>query len=678
MGGALLLAAAVGCLAYWGWVAAAIVGIDALPLRVLAAYVIGWAGLAVATALLSFPAMLSRWSLVLVVVAIAGIALAARLRQREPSAASLDPGWRDALRDPVVRMLAVAVLVAGIYLGALAVLTTPNDWDGLTYHETRALLWDQQDGLGYVPSGNDPRLDGNPPAEEIGLYLAMILPRSERFAALPQYLALWASLLAVVLAARRLGLSRPAAAYGGLVFATLPIVVLHGASILNDLVVASFLLAAVVFLLGHSRAVLVVGSVAVGLALSTKFNAVLALPLLVAVVLAGVPGERRLASVLACGAGVVLGAPWYVLNVVETGSLDGDLGNATGQTADHSFRGIIGTLRAMTFDVIDTSGLWSSELLVAVVVGAALVLVGLVRVRRRLTTARTPIYAGLVVALVPLALRSVGTPTEWLWKHFWVNVGQEDIAVDHGDAWKVLSVPDTSLSWYGAAGAVVILGGVVAAFLGVRRGELPRPSLLFALAPLVLIATFALTIVYDPWRGRLLMFGVGLACAAWGWTLRARWLSTGVAALCVTTLALSLVHSFTKPSGLGLLEPAISRSVWHRDRIDTLTVIRDFDGTPTLLREVERMVPASAEIAVATPMDTFLAPLAGPRLSRSLRLVADGERVPSKVAWIVTREPAVVVGCAGAWRTVFREAEYDWRVLRRTGSDACRSAVAPL
>ena len=259
MGGALLLAAAVGCLACWGWLAAAVVGIDALPLRGLAAYVVGWAGLAVATALLSFPGLLSRWSLTLVVAALAGVALAARLRQREPSAASLDPGWRDALRDPVVRVLAVAVLAAGVYLGALAVLTTPNDWDGLTYHETRALLWDQQDGLGYVPSGNDPRLDGNPPVEEIGLYLAMILPRSERFAALPQYLALWASLLAVVLAARRLGLSRPAAAYGGLVFATLPIVVLHGASILNDLVVASFLLAAVVFLLGRSRAELAVG-----------------------------------------------------------------------------------------------------------------------------------------------------------------------------------------------------------------------------------------------------------------------------------------------------------------------------------------------------------------------------------------------------------------------------------
>ncbi len=240
----------------------------------------------------------------------------------------------------------------------------------------------------------------------------------------------------------------------------------------------------------------------------------------------------------------------------------------------------------------------------------------------------------------------------------------------------MLSVPDTSLSWYGAAGAVVILGGAVAAYLGVRRGELRRPSLLFALAPLVLVATFALTIVYDPWRGRLLMFGVGLACAAWGWTLRARWLSAGVAALCVTTLALSLVHSYTKPSGFGLLEPAISRSVWHRDRIDTLTVIRNYDGTPALLREVEARIPSDAEIAVATPVDTFLAPLAGPHLSRTLRLLEDGARVPPGATWVVIRGQAGVTGCPGAWETVFTQDDYHWRLLRRTAPDACGAAAA--
>ncbi len=224
----------------------------------------------------------------------------------------------------------------------------------------------------------------------------------------------------------------------------------------------------------------------------------------------------------------------------------------------------------------------------------------------------------------------------------------------------------------------MILGGVATAIVGVRRGLLRRSAVLLALAPLLVITTFALTIVYDPWRGRLLMFAVGLACAAWGWTIRVRWLSVGVAALCVTTVALSLVHWYTKPSGLGILEASTSRSVWHRDRIDTLTVIRDYDGTPSFLRTVEDTVPADVVLAVATPFDTFLAPLAGPRLSRTLRLVPDGGHVPPDATWLVTRGPSVASGCRSAWSTVYADKVNGWRLLHRTAPDACGASVAPI
>ena len=678
MGGAVLLLAALGCLACCGLLAAATFGISGPARLGLAAYVIGWAALVAASIALSVPVWLGRWSLGFSLALLAAVAFGAWIGVGRPFAASFDPGWRLVLRDPVVGALALAVLVGGVYLGALAVLTTPNDFDGLTYHETRALLWDQQDSVGYVASGNDPRLNGNPPVSEIGLYLAMALPRSERFAAVPQYLALWASLVAVVVLARRLGLSRPAATYAGLVFTTLPVVFLHGGAILNDLLVGSFLLAAAVFLTGRAASDLAVGSVALALALSTKFNAVFALPLVLAVVLAGVPRDCRGRTAVAFGVGVILGSPWYVLNFVETGSFDGDLGVTTGQTTDHSFRTVVGSLRALTFDVVDTSGLWRSEMYIAVGLGAAFVAAGLILRLRGRAGASVLALAGLVTALTPLILRSLPRPARFLWEEAWSAVGRDDIAHDHPTAWDVLSVPDTSWSWYGAVGTIVILGGVVAAFVAVRRGDLGRRALLFASAPLILVATFALTIIYDPWRGRLLIFGVGLACAAWGWTYRIRWLSVGIAALGVTTLTLSLVHSFTKPSGIRLLEPAISRSVWHRDRIDTLTVIRTYDGTPGLLRAVESLVPQDDSMAVATPVDVFLAPLAGPHLSRPLRLVKDGARVPADVEWVVTRPPARVLGCPGAWKTVFSEDAYHWRVLQRVGRDTCGAEFVSL
>ena len=673
MGGALLLAAALGLLGCLGWWLATAIGLASPWLRLLAAYLLGWTGLVGAAAVLSLPGWLDRWSLAAAIGVLAAGAFVLRHRRPRPPPASAADDAREALADSVVALLAVAVVVAGVYLGLLAVLTTPNDWDGLTYHETRALLWDQQGRVAYVLSGNDPRLNGNPPASELGLYLTMLLPRSERFAALPQYLALWASVLAVVLAARRIGLTRCGAAYAGLVFATLPVVLLHGAAVLNDLLVASFLLAAVVFLAGRTRTELALGALALGLALSTKLNTVLALPVLFAAVLAAVPRSRRKASAVASGVGVLLGSPWYLLNAIETGSLDGDLGASTGQSADHSFGTIVGSLRALSFDVVDTSGFWKSELYLAVVVGAALAAVGVLRLARG--GGRALVLAGLVVGLTPVLLRVVARPLRYLWEHAWFKLGREDIALDHGDAWKVLSIPDTSLSWYGAAGAVIVLGGVVAAAFGVRRGRLRRAGLVFAVAPLVLIVTFALTIVYDPWRGRLAMFAVGLACAAWGWTIRIRWLAIGTAVLCITTTGLSLVHSYTKPSGLGILHESLSRSVWHRDRIDTLTVIRNYDGTPALLREVEARVPSDAVLAVATPIDTFLAPLAGPHLSRTLRLVRDGRRVPPEATWLVTKDPAVGNGCPGAWEPVFLDEDNHWRLLRRIEADACREAT---
>jgi len=188
----------------------------------------------------------------------------------------------------------------------------------------------------------------------------------------------------------------------------------------------------------------------------------------------------------------------------------------------------------------------------------------------------------------------------------------------------------------------------------------------------------ALTVRYDPWRGRLFIFAVGLACAAWGATLRVRWLSVGVTGLCVVTVALSLVHSYTKPSGLGLLESSISDTVWRRDRIDTLTVIRTFDGTPSLLRAVEAAVPKDAELAIATPIDTFLAPLAGPRLERRLTLVADGGRVPRDAPWLVTRDTVTVVGCPASWRSVYGDEANRWRLLERTATDACGAEPSPV
>ena len=360
------------------------------------------------------------------------------------------------------------------------------------------------------------------------------------------------------------------------------------------------------------------GSVALGLALGTKFTAVLALPVVVAIVAMTTERGHRRRPLLACAAGLLLGAPWYVLNLAETGSFDGGLRDATRQAAELSPASVLGTLRALSFDVVDVSGIWQSELLVPVAVGGVLAAAWLfLEVRSPRSAPRTLLAAGVLVAATPLVLRGLEWPAREAWQQTWSTLGREDIAFAHGDAWKVLSLPDTSLSWYGAAGAIVVVAGGIAAVIRAHRGDERPATLLFALAPVLLVAIFAFAITYDPWRGRLLIFGVGLACAAWGWTLRARWLAVGMAALCITTVGLSLVHAYTKPFWSGALEPPILASIWHRDRIDELTVVRDYDGTPALLRAVEKSAARRCRLAVATPMDAYLAPLAGPHLSRT-------------------------------------------------------------
>ncbi len=90
---------------------------------------------------------------------------------------------------------------------------------------------------------------------------------------------------------------------------------------------------------------------------------------------------------------------------------------------------------------------------VAVGVGAAMVVVGVILMRHAAPPrgARLP-TAGCSSRSVPLVLRAVERPVSYAWRHFWFKIGHEGISLDHGDAWKVLGLPDTSLSWYGAAG----------------------------------------------------------------------------------------------------------------------------------------------------------------------------------------------------------------------------------
>ena len=161
-------------------------------------------------------------------------------------------------------MLVLAVLVglAFAYVLALIVGTPPNGWDPLNYHLARAGLWLEAGHVGYIGSAYDERLNFNPPNAEIGIASLIGIARREEAAALVQLGGALACALGVYGVSRRLRLSRSASLVGALLFLLMPIVLLPSATAKNDLVVASFLMGAAVFLLGGSTRELALAGVA--------------------------------------------------------------------------------------------------------------------------------------------------------------------------------------------------------------------------------------------------------------------------------------------------------------------------------------------------------------------------------------------------------------------------------
>src|SRR5438034_5035808 len=235
-------------------------------------------------------------------------------------------------RGPVL-LLVMVVALALSYVVALILGTPPNGSDQLNYHLPRAAFWLESDRVGYVRNAYDQRINSFAPNGEIGVTFALDVTRNEIFAAFVQFAAALACGVGVFALARRLRLGRAEAAFGGLLFLSLPIVLLQAASTKNDVVLASFLVAATVFLLGDSWAHLGLAGLATALAVGTKFTAFYGVLVLIALIVLALPRTGRGLRLAAVAVGAVVGLYWYVVNIVETGRFFGDTSVFHGLTA---------------------------------------------------------------------------------------------------------------------------------------------------------------------------------------------------------------------------------------------------------------------------------------------------------------------------------------------------------
>ena len=647
----------LGMVAVTAWLIAQRLAAPTLTGFVLSAYLAGFTEIVALALALSAIRSLEWWT----VLAGAGVLLLAALtltRSARPRT-SLAKGFdalRTGLREPIVAALAIAAAIGLAYSVVLGVLTPPNDWDAMSYHLARAALWIQQDAVAYVENSPYAPINAYPPNAEIGALFTLILGRSDRYVGFVQYSALLAAATATYGIARRVGIELTGALFGALALLTLPVVVLQSWTALNDLVVASFLITAVYFLLGATRLELALGGLSLALATGTKFTAFVALPLVLLVALVGQPRSRWAKVALATAAGSAAGGYWLIVNLVNTGSIDAGAAAALEQSPDRSLSAVLARTTRLLVHFADSLAL-ERDVVLFVVVGAIMIVAALVADSPPIR--RLPLVAlGIgLIAFVPVVMRTLGDQLLRAHEKFWLTVGSHDLAFldDNRDPHS----PSTVFSYYGSLGFVLIAAGVVLGGIAVRRRVVGPVTLALAAAPIIFALVLSIAIEYDPFRGRFFVFAMALAASTWGLALPHRWLAWGAAAIALVTVPLSFVHSTEKPLNHSIFERGTNSSVWGTSRETVQTWLRQ-DGTSELVEFFARE-PHHGRVGLRVRADDWIYPYSGRTLGRDLVFVPEGPIDPTLDWLVVNPDDAGAPG--GRWSLVLRTDD-GWRVYR--------------
>ena len=638
----------------------------------LAAYTFAWAQIVLVIYVLSLGKWVERPALIgaLVVVVVAAAVVWAAFGRPVPPVAEWRAQASALAADPIIRVLGAAVILVYTYVLVLAVSTVPNDGDPLVYELTRAALWRQQHGVGWLGTAYDTRLDISPPHAELGQLSTMVLSGSDRFVATGQFMSVFALVLGAAGIGARMGLSRRDAMFGALLLPFVPVVLVQSWTGFTDLVFASFLVAATYFSLGSRRAELIPFGLAVGLALGTKFLGPLLLPLVALVVVSAQPVRRLLGFALAGVAGGVLGGVWYVGNIVNANGASGGVDRSGFQTL--TWRGVFGSLNRYVTELFDLSGASGRGVLLYLLAGIGLAVVGALRHRRRRVGA-TLVGAGLLVATLPLWIaaghRCLTAVSEVLWR-----LGRTPGLEVWFDRSTLQTKSDGALSWFGPVAATMVIATIPLAIRVVRRRELPGSALVLALAPALAMVSVSLTIIYLHYQGRYFTSAVALSASLWGLTARWGAVRVGLASASIVTAVLCLVNSLGKPTGIELLGGEARAAVWSMPRWQQQGLLRPSPPERSeidTLRYVERAVPEDAHLGLALRENDFGFPYFGRGLERTIEVVDVGDAIASETEWLVAAPGRETRLCASQWRLAYVRG--GWRIFHRVvPSRPCR------
>jgi hypothetical protein len=541
---------------------------------------------AVAWFLSPFDAMTLPWLTVLEAVLAAAAVVAWVLRGRPlPTAAGARAELRSLRSDPLTVLFAALVAAGLAYELVLALTMPPNNWDSLTYHLTRVAGWRQEHGVHWIANAPTGRINEfQPLAEQLILFL--VVAGSTALYALPQYVAELAILVTVYGAARRLGYEPRAAARGTALVAMLSLVALESTTAQNDLVAASFPVAAAFFLLGRSQLEAFLAGVALALGLGAKLTTALAFPALA--LLTWRRGRRTFALVGAGAAlGLVAAACWgYVLNVVHTGRL---LGHGQGRVENSAATTVGGTVSRslhLLYRLFDLSVTPYWLIAVLAVAGCIVAVLSLRQGQRAAVAA--------LVLLVPAAALAV----------------LDIFALDPS---YIARTTSEDVSAFGPVGTAAILGAPFAVFLSERSRRTDLRFLALALAVptyIVLLAAFA---KYNIWIPRFLVVPVVLTAPLFAGLCRSRTMAAPLLVLGGLTLVFALTDDLSKKINGSAGRP------WTLSQVGALNA---FPAQPTgrivgaALARYDRDVPPDACVGAVLDPDEPAYLLWGPTLDR--------------------------------------------------------------
>jgi 4-amino-4-deoxy-L-arabinose transferase-like glycosyltransferase len=184
-----------------------------------------------------------------------------------------------------------------LLIGVIAIVSPPNNGDGMSYHMPRVVHWIQNRTVAFYPTHILRQLYLAPGAEYAIAHF-QVLSGGDRFANLVQWLSMVGCLVGVSLIAKELGGDENVQVAGTVICATIPMGILQGSSVQTDYAVSLWLVCMAFFTLRllrrPDRADRWLLAASLALALLTKATAYLfAAPFLVWVVVDGMRKGRR-------------------------------------------------------------------------------------------------------------------------------------------------------------------------------------------------------------------------------------------------------------------------------------------------------------------------------------------------------------------------------------------------